>query len=335
MFYDKLDGKGVKCRLCPHECVIADGKSGICLARANSGGVLYSLSYGEVVSVNLDPIEKKPLYHFYPGSRILSVGSLGCNFKCGFCQNWEISQNAPGSVPARDAGPEELLETARKHGSIGIAYTYNEPLINYEWVKECSQVFRKNGLKNVLVTNGYINGKPLEELLPFIDAANIDVKSFDAKFYEKMCRARLKPVLETVKTFVSAGKHVEITDLLIPDENTGKKEIEALVNWIASLSPDIPLHFSRYFPSYKSEIPATEIRELVEAYETAKEKLHYVYIGNIMEKKYNQTLCPECKSAVVGRNGHGAVVKGIKDGKCAKCGKYIAGVWWQGKSRIS
>ena len=311
------------CGLCPHGCVINPDKYGICGARKNVAGKLFSVSYNELTSVNLDPIEKKPLYHFFPGSKILSVGSFGCNFKCSFCQNWEISQSGLGEAPTQTITPEKIVEMALAAGSIGIAYTYNEPFMNYEWVKDVSKLAKPAGLVNVLVTNGYINPEPLSELLPFIDAANVDIKSFTEGFYNKICRGRLAPVLETVKAMVKSGVHVEITTLLVPGENDSPAELEKLADWIAQLSPEIPLHFSRYFPSYNMDTGPTRAESLELAWKTAKKKLKYVYVGNIDMPQYSKTICPSCENVLIERNGYAVKMPGIKGGRCAKCGKEI------------
>jgi pyruvate formate lyase activating enzyme len=281
-YYEKKENQTVQCGLCPHNCVIAPGKTGICRIRQNKDGKLYSLTYDQSTSINFDPIEKKPLYHYYPGSTILSVGTLGCNFRCEFCQNWEISQAEFGDIPTRRLTSEMALKLAGENNSIGIAFTYNEPLINYEWVLDTAKLFSANKLKNVIVSNGYINPGPLAGLLPFIDAANIDVKSFSEGFYKKFCGVpAFTPVLKTVETMVRANKHVEITTLLIPGENDSAPEIEKLVDWLAGISDRIPLHFSRYFPQYKMDIPPTDMKTLLRAYELARKKLKYVYLGNV------------------------------------------------------
>lgn len=271
----------VRCLLCPHNCRIDEGKTGICRARKNTGGKLYSLVYENFTSINIDPIEKKPLYHFHPGSMILSVGTIGCNFRCMFCQNWEISQSDYDRLPMTRLTSNNALKYAKKVGSIGIAYTYNEPLINFEWDLETSQLFRKNGMKNVLVTNGFISEEPWREIIEFTDAANIDLKSFDDNFYRKICGGRLEPVLKNIEIMVKSKKHVELTNLIIPRHNDDLKLIENMVDWIADLSPEIPLHFSRYFPMYKMTESPTPYETLKEAKNIAEKKLKYVHLGNI------------------------------------------------------
>lgn len=279
LYYEKLESNKVHCHLCPVECVIADTRHGACGVRINKGGILYSEIYGKITSIALDPIEKKPLYHYHPNEYILSIGTKGCNFRCDFCQNWQISQDL--ATPTRDITSEEVIGKAKELGSFGVAYTYNEPFIWYEFVLETAKHAKKNGLENVLVTNGYVNIKPLEELLPYIDAMNIDLKAFDEEFYAKICKGRLQPVLEVIKR-ASRDCHMELTTLIIPTLNDDQEEIAREVNWIyENLGPDIPLHLSRYFPCYKMKIPATPIATVERAAEIARKKLKYVYLGNI------------------------------------------------------
>lgn len=324
LYYKEQENKQVKCILCPHNCVIALGKTGVCKSRKNQDGKLFSGTYGKFSSINLDPIEKKPLYNFYPGSQILSIGSLGCNLKCSFCQNWEISQAGFEELITKEVKLENIVKLAGENKSIGIAYTYNEPLINYEWIKDCCELMHKNNLKNVFVTNGYINQEPLKKLAPFIDAANIDVKSFSVDFYASICRAKLSPVLETVKYLVAQKKHIELTTLLITGINDSESELEKLTDWIAELNPEIPMHFSRYFPMYHYEEPPTDLKSMVKAYEIAKKKLKYVYLGNIQEMRYNNTYCPKCGEIAIERSGYFIKNKTDIDNKCQKCSTVIA-----------
>lgn len=315
--------KTVRCGLCPHRCVIAEGKNGICNARRNSGGSLVSLTYNQLTSVNLDPIEKKPLYHFHPGTKILSVGSFGCNFKCPFCQNWEISQSCRDDVSTTDYDPEKITEMARLGGSVGIAYTYNEPTVNFEWVRDTAKLAKTKGLVNVLVTNGYINPQPLAELMQCVDAANVDIKAFTDGFYRRLCGAKLSPVLDTVMAMDECGKHVEITNLLIPGENDSSQEIERLTDWLAGLNPHIPLHFSRYFPSFDYDAEATPIESLENAREIARGKLKYVYVGNVPDARYSKTLCPCCSAVLIEREGYDVKLRNFESGKCVKCGNKV------------
>lgn len=280
-YYEKISDRNVKCLLCPHGCELKTGQTGLCLARRNIDGELASLNYGQVTALALDPIEKKPLKRFHPDSLILSAGSFGCNLKCSFCQNWRISQQQP---PAETFTPEQLVSTAReaaKLGNIGLAYTYNEPSIWYEFVYDCAVLAHKQELKNVLVTNGYINREPLQELLPYIDAMNIDLKAINNKFYHKMCKGKLDYVKQTIALGASAC-HVEVTTLLIPGYNDDEKEIAELAQWLASVSADIPLHLTRHHPDYHMPEPQPLNKErLMELAQLARQSLKYVYIGNV------------------------------------------------------
>lgn len=269
----------MRCLLCPHACVLAAGSTGRCRVRRNENGELVSLNYGEVSSIALDPVEKKPLYHFFPGKKVLSAGTWGCNFHCRFCQNWEIAHGKPRTV---FVAPDELAQLAAQQGSecIGVAYTYSEPTVWFEYVLEAAQAVKKLGLKNVLVTNGFINEKPLAELLQVTDAMNIDIKSFRPGFYEDVCSGGLDTVKKTVETAVRSC-HVEVTTLLIPGLNDSDEEIEALVKWLGSVSREIPLHFTRYFPSYQMTTPPTPRETLVRARELALPVMNHVHLGNI------------------------------------------------------
>jgi pyruvate formate lyase activating enzyme len=267
----------------------------------------------------MDPIEKKPLYHFYPGSHIFSIGSVGCNLKCGFCQNWQIAHGNPGTYQVTS---ELIVDTAQKEyegiTSIGIAYTYNEPFMWYEFIYDTAQIARDKGLKNVMVSNGYINKEPLQELLPFIDAMNIDVKGFTDDYYHDTCTGRLEPVLRTVE-IAAARCQVEITTLLVPGLNDSREEITKLVNWLSSISPDIPLHFSRYFPNYEMDLPPTPVKTMEMAREIAREKLNYVYLGNVIGGDGANTYCPKCQQLLIERGGYNTRIVGLEGHKCSKC----------------
>ncbi|MFA6142848.1 MAG: AmmeMemoRadiSam system radical SAM enzyme [Candidatus Omnitrophota bacterium] len=279
LYYESLGNKRVHCHLCPNECVISEGGRGTCGVRVNKAGILYTEVYNKTTGIALDPIEKKPLYHYHPGESILSLGAKGCNFHCDFCQNWHISQET--DVPTQEITSEQVIEKAKSLSSFGIAYTYNEPFIWYEFVLDTAKLAKKNKLDNVLITNGYVNMEPLEGMLPYIDAMNIDLKSFSEDFYRKICKGRLKPVLDVIKRSVKSC-HVELTTLLIPTLNDSEGEIRNLVGWIYdNLGADTPLHFSRYFPCYEMTIPPTPVETLKVAEGIAKKKLKYVYLGNI------------------------------------------------------
>lgn len=279
MYYKKMEEGEVDCFLCPQLCRIKKGGRGFCGVRVNEDGVLRTINYGQAASISLDPIEKKPLYHFHPGEMILSVGTIGCNLACLFCQNWSISKDAQS--PTEEVTPGFIIGQAKKLNSFGIAYTYNEPFIWFEFVLETAKAAKTAGLKNVLVTNGFVQPGPLAELLPYIDAANIDIKSIRDGFYRKVCSGRVEPVLETIKTMCKSC-HVELTNLVIPALNDSKEDIAALVDWIAdNIGTDVPLHFSRYFPCYKMTIPPTPPQTLSQARSIAEKKLRFVHLGNI------------------------------------------------------
>ena len=315
------EGDKIRCTLCPHKCLLSEGSVGVCGTRKNSSGKLVTLIYGCVSSLALDPIEKKPLYHFYPGKDILSAGTVGCNFHCPYCQNWQISQDVEAACSY--ISPEELVGRALKGNSIGIAYTYSEPLIWYEYVRDSAEFCRKKNLKNVLVTNGYIEPKPLEELLPLIDAMNIDLKSFKEDYYRRLCGGSLEPVLNTIR-LSSRHCHVELTNLIVPGENDSVQEIEEMCKWIEKeIGKDTPFHISRYFPNYKFDIPFTSDTILERAYSIAKKYLSYVYIGNANFPGASDTKCPSCGEVLVGRSGYNTGIASLKDNKCLKCGQKI------------
>ncbi|HHU69907.1 MAG TPA: AmmeMemoRadiSam system radical SAM enzyme [Thermoanaerobacterales bacterium] len=319
-YYEVLaDGK-IRCLLCPQNCIIAENRKGFCRARENLKGELYSTNYGRISSYGLDPMEKKPLYHFYPGSTIFSIGTIGCNFRCPFCQNWQISQ-----IEDRETiqfTPQKIVSLAKSfEGNIGIAYTYSEPLIWYEYVYETARLVKESGLVNVLVTNGFIEEEPLKELLPYIDAMNIDVKGFSQEFYKEYTKGDIGPVKRTVE-LAHKNCHVEVTTLLISGLNDSEKEIESLCSWLASLRKDIPLHLSRYFPNYKMDLPATSLDTMERAYDTASKYLEYVYLGNVRSKR-NNTYCPQCGALLIDRQYFANIVGITGNGICASCGKDI------------
>jgi len=305
----------VQCFLCPHECVVKPGKEGICRNKKNIEGELSAHRYGQASAIAMDPIEKKPLYHFYPGSQILSIGTVGCNFSCDFCQNYHLVE---ATVPVEDVTPEVLVSAAKKHDSIGLAYTYNEPFISFEFVLDCAALARKEKLKNVLVTNGSYNPEPFAELLPYIDAMNIDLKSIRPQFYKKYCHARLEPVLASIET-AQKSCLVELTNLVVTGLNDSDQDLQDLVDWVAKLNPEIPLHFSAYRPMYKMSNPPTPIERLRKAYELAKEKLKWVYVGNVYMDVGEDSLCPNCGALLVKRRGYAVRVNDLEGSHCGKC----------------
>jgi len=309
------EGDAVRCGLCPHRCRIAEGKAGICGVRENRGGTLVAATYGKIASVAVDPVEKKPLFHFHPGARILSIGSVGCNFRCEFCQNWQLVLRR---APVERVGIDDLLRTARRENSVGIAYTYNEPFIQFEFVLECAKAFRAAGMKNVLVTNGYVCPEPLAELLPFVDAMNIDLKSMDPAFYRKICGGDLDPVLSTIRAAAKAT-HVEITTLLYTGHNDADEQVRKAIDFIAETDREIPLHISRYFPIHRATAPPTPPDRLASAYGIARERLPYVYVGNMRLPGAEDTVCPACRAIVIRREGYRVDTRGLSGDRCAAC----------------
>lgn len=327
LFYRKLENSCVQCRLCPNNCYIKPNCVGICRVRKNVDGKLVSLVYRMPCSVNIDPIEKKPLFHLLPGSTALSVGTVGCNLHCSNCQNWEISQS--NKIIGRDTDPKEIVMDAVQKKCRSIAYTYTEPTVFYEYALDIAKLAKQKKLKNVLVTNGYINQEPLKKLCRLIDAANVDLKSFENDFYAKTCGGKLEPVLDAIKTMHKRGVWVELTNLIIPGHNDHLGLIEKMVEWIHDeLGPYVPLHFSRFFPNYKMQkIMPTDPRVLIKAREIAHHKLHHVYIGNLLTEDGENTHCPKCGNLLVERKGFNVLQNKLVDGKCYCCGSKIKGVW--------
>jgi len=318
-YYIQLEGGDVRCTLCPHMCKLSPGQGGVCSARQNIDGRLYSATYAQIVSMALDPIEKKPLYHYYPGKQILSIGPNACSLQCIFCQNWSISQQ---KYPTTYLSPRNLVSETLQTRSFGISYTYSEPFTWYEYILDTALIAKEHNLKTVLVTNGTINPEPLANILPYIDAMNIDLKSMNADFYKEYCNGFLDTVLKTIEASHQRC-HIEITNLVIPTLNDSDSEFHRLTDFVASLSPEIPLHFSRYHPDYKLRIPATPVERLFKAREIASEKLKYVYIGNILDEDANSTYCPKCKKVVIKRSGFYGIEILSREGKCPECGEKI------------
>jgi len=332
LFYNKLDNKAVQCQLCPRYCVIPKGKRGFCRIRENQDGILYTLSFAKPVSLNdLDPIEKKPLFHFLPGTKTFSIATAGCNLTCKFCQNWEISQKTPEEVEYVHLEPAELIKLVKKSGLTTLAYTYTEPTIFYEYMIETAKLAKIEGIRNVMHSNGYINEEPLRRLVPYLDAANIDLKGFSDDYYAKLCGGTLEPVLRSLKILKQAGVHLEITNLVLPGYNDDPELVRKMCVWIKdNLGADTPIHFSRFFPMYKltglNPTPAETIENLRKI--AMEAGLLYVYVGNLRE--YNpaeSTYCPKCKNNIIERKGYFVVSIHMKDGLCDFCGRKIEGVW--------
>lgn len=323
LFYKKLENKKVRCELCPWNCELLPQQTGTCKVRFNENGKLYSSVYNRVAALGTDPIEKKPLYHFHPGKNILSIGEVGCNLQCSFCQNHRISQCYASEFKGfQNITAEKIItEAIKTWKNIGIAYTYNEPFTFYEFLLETAKLAHKNGLQNVVVSNGYINEAPLKKLLPFIDAFNIDLKAFSEEFYLKHTKGKLEPVLQTLKLIAKNNTHLEITNLVIPELNDDEKPFTEMVKWIArEIGENTPFHLSRYFPQHKMQYPPTPIKKLEMLYEIAKTHLQYVYLGNVSDTKRSSTFCINCGELLIIRDRYQTKIENmIGNGKCKKC----------------
>ena len=329
-YYYRTTERGVQCLICPHLCNLKEGQHGICHSRINRDGKLYTEVYGRACALHIDPIEKKPLYHFLPGSTCLSVATTGCNLACKNCQNSSISQAHPASVKATYLPPEELTEACTKNKCKSIAYTYTEPFTYYEYTLDSSRLARKKKIRNIVVSAGYINQEPLEELCQYIDAANIDLKSFDNNLYRKLSNGTLQPVLNTLLAIKAAGVWLEITNLLIPTLNDDPLKIAEMCTWLVDNGfEDTPLHISRFFPSYQlTDLPPTPVESMVMARDIAQEKgMKYVYLGNVPQMDGENTYCPSCRKLLIDRRGYEVLDSHIIQGKCEYCGYIIAGVF--------
>ncbi len=336
VLYTIKDKKAVECSACSWRCSIGDGKRGACGVRQNIGGKLFLLVYGRAVSAGVDPVEKKPLYHFLPGSKIFSIGTVGCNFGCEFCQNFDISQaSRVGGTgenitkSGEELSPEEVVNFCVEHRIPAIAFTYNEPAIFAEYAADVMKLAKLHGIKGVFVSNGYETKETLDFLEPYIDAYNIDLKSFSEKYYQKICKAKLAPVLETIREIHGRGKWLEVTTLLVPDKNDSEKELRDIANFIKDISADIPWHISAFYPAYQmADNSAATLASLERACNIGiKAGLHYVYAGNIFDKKMSTTMCPVCGEPLLERHGFSVEKNILKNFSCLKCGKKIVGVW--------
>lgn len=329
LLYQK-EGEIVTCRLCAHHCRLKENRVGICGVRKNINGDLYSLNYDNVCATHSDPIEKKPLYHFLPASVSFSVAAMGCNFKCTFCQNNTLSVvESENRIYGEKISPEELVRTALNYGSGSIAYTYSEPTIYFELMLETARLAKEKGLKNVMVTNGYMSREALEKISPWLDGANIDLKAYSEDFYKKYCGGTLAPVLDTIKGMKEHGIWIELTTLLIPGLNTDENEITELISFIVSVDTSIPWHVSRFFPQHRLlNVPPTPTGPIFDVLERGSEMgLQYVYAGNVAGDRFAHTHCPACNTVLIERNGYNTRVLNLPDGKCGNCGHTIAGVW--------
>ncbi len=330
LFWKKLKDKVVQCQLCPHYCTLKLGETGKCKVRQNKNGNLYSLVYSHPCAVSIDPIEKKPFYHFLPGQKALSIATVGCNLKCEHCQNWQISQLIGEDISSEKISPEQVIKKARQENVKIISYTYTEPTIFYEYMLDIAKLAKKQGMKNTIVSNSFINPKPLKQLLPFIDSANIDLKSMSDDFYKKTCGARLNPILESLKILKQNRIWIEITNLLIPTLNDSEKDIKKLVRWIKNnLGTEVPIHFTAFYPTYKlSYLPSTNIKTLKKARRIALEQgIKYVYTGNLPDEDGNNTFCYKCGSVLIKRRLFSITENNIKQGRCKYCNIKIKGFW--------
>ena len=327
-YFQEISEDIIRCNLCPHYCQLKEGERGKCGVRKNSHGKLIAENYGVISSVHLDPIEKKPLYHFYPASWILSVGSIGCNLSCSFCQNCDISQTTVDEYPwLKQFSIEQVLAYNEEYeNNIGVAYTYNEPTVYFEFMVDLALEVHAHGMKNVMVSNGYIAPDPLAELLEFMDAFNIDLKAFNNEFYKTFTDSRIKPVKDTLKRIRKSGRHLEITNLVIPTLNDNKEEFEEMVKWIHNeLGEFTVLHLSRYFPAYQLQYPPTPASTLARLFEISKKYLPYTYTGNLSYTPGQDTYCHQCNAKVIERErGYLTKVKGLDEyGKCLLCDNQI------------
>lgn len=329
-YWEKLAGTKVLCRLCPHGCHIADGSTGLCGVRANQAGALISLNYGRLAAAAVDPIEKKPLFHFMPGTQAYSVAAVGCNLSCQFCQNFEISQypRLTGRIAGDICPPEETVRQALSSASRTIAYTYTEPTVFMEYVLDTAQLARAQGLRNILVTNGFTAAEVIRDEFPgLIDAANVDLKAFNERFYRELCGARLKPVLEAIEAYLAAGVWIEVTTLLIPGENDSDEELGQIARYLKGLDARIPWHISRYYPRYNyHKAPPTDAAALERARNIGlAEGLEFVYIGNVVGQVGENTICPACGRDVIARKGFSIVAMNMHGSLCGHCGHPVAG----------
>lgn len=319
-----LNDDKVQCTVCPRNCILKDGQEGFCHVRKNENGEIILTTYGYNTGLSIDPIEKKPLYQFYPKSLVLSFGTHGCNMGCQFCQNWRTTKNKSDSRLLNKTSPEEIVRIAKEYNCKSVAFTYNDPIIFLEYAVDTAKLCRQSGIKTVAVTSGFINPEPAKEFFKYMDAANIDLKGFSENFYKKFCLAKLKPVLDTIKYVKNETDcWLELTTMLIEDENNSDEEIKAEFNWILeNLGDTVPLHFSAFFPSYKLvNKSATKISTLLKAYNTARSMgLKYVYTGNLTNKETSSTYCKNCHNAIIVRNGYELIEYNLHDGNCIFCG---------------
>jgi pyruvate formate lyase activating enzyme len=330
LLYQTEEKRKVRCCLCGHRCLLGAGQSGICRVRKNIGGALYSLNSDRVSAVHLDPIEKKPLYHFLPGSVSFSIAAMGCNFSCRFCQNHDLSQvRGEAHIFGKKVSPEELVQKALQAQALSISYTYTEPTVFFELMMETARIAQKAGLKNVMVTNGYMSAEALTMIAPYLDAANIDLKFFSEEFYHTQCGAKLKPVLDTIREMKHMEIWIEVTTLLIPGLNNAPEHLRPLVRFLLEIDPEIPWHVSRFFPQYQlNDLPITPSENILQSLALASEMgLRFVYGGNLNDDRSSDTFCPECRHRLIQRHGYQVQITGLINGVCGNCRRPVPGVW--------
>lgn len=326
----KANDRRVTCHLCPHECVVPEGRTGKCRVRLNRGGEYYTLVHSNPCSLNNDPIEKKPLFHFLPGTNAFSIATVGCNIECRFCQNWQISQFTPDEVPSRRMSPGDIVRAALEAGSTTIAFTYSEPTIFFEYMRDICLAAKGTKLKKVIISNGYIQEKPQRELLKLLDGVKIDFKAFSESFYRDVCSAHLRPVLDSLRRVKDAGMWLEMVMLTVPTLNDHPRELDAMTQWIVQkLGPDVPIHFTRFHPMYKlKNLPPTPVKTLEKARDIALQNgIHFAYAGNVPGHPGEDTCCPSCKKTLIRRDGYHIVYNRVQGGTCPYCKTPIAGVW--------
>lgn len=329
-YYQKLEEKEIRCDLCPRECQVGDQERGFCGVRENREGTYYALTYGEPCAVHVDPIEKKPFFHFHPSSRAFSVATVGCNMNCKYCQNWDISQARPEQVRSLSLSPRECAARAKESDCLSISYTYTEPVVFMEYMYDTAEQARAQGILNTMVSAGFVMEKPLRDLLGRLDAVKIDLKSFSDSFYQDICRGRLDPVLNSLKIIRETGVWLEIVYLVLPTLNDSPKEIQALCQWIRKeLGPEVPVHFTRFFPIYlMKNLPPTPVDALERICGIAKaEGILFTYVGNVPGHAAESTYCPGCGKRIIHRSGFNVQIEALQSGKCAHCGKSIPGRW--------
>ncbi|HID10071.1 MAG TPA: AmmeMemoRadiSam system radical SAM enzyme [Candidatus Latescibacteria bacterium] len=331
MFYKLLPGKNVMCQVCFRNCVVKEGKLGFCYNKKNIGGKLYSLIYGKPCALQVDPIEKEPAFHMLPGATIFCTGTAMCNYRCKFCQNWEFAQKTMWEVINLDASPEDVVGMAIEKGCDAVSFTYNDPIVFYEFMFDIAKLAKKRGLRTLFHTNGSLNPKPLFALLEVMDAVTIDLKGFTNEFYRRVCSSELEPVLRALENIRKTDTHLEIVNLVVPTKNDEMEDIRRMCRWIKeNLGREVPLHFIRFFPAYKLQrLPPTPVEKLEKAAQVADDEgLHYVYIGNVPGHERNSTFCPKCGKKIIERVHFYVIALDIKNGRCRFCGHVIPGIWW-------